>query len=139
MKTKNIFLSFATLMVLLFSACSSEAQNTEEVSKPKTNVTSKVEVIQFHSEHRCVTCRNIEAFTLETLKSYPEIPFSLVNVDDSKNTEQANKFEAAGTALFLYNSATGEKKELTDFAFMNGGNKEKFIKGLKKEIDLFLK
>ena len=137
MNTKNIFLSFAALMMLLFTACNSEAQNT----KPSSNATAKanIEVIQFHSEHRCMTCNKIEALTKETLKAYPNIPFFLVNVDDKKNEKKAEQFEAAGTALFLYNPKTGKKKDLTDFAFMNAGNKEKFIEGLKRAIDLFLK
>jgi hypothetical protein len=137
MNTKNIFLSFATLMMLLFTACNSEAQNTKQTSIATAD--AKIEVIQFHSEHRCMTCNKIETLTKETLKAYPNIPFSLVNVDDKKNEKKAEQFEATGTALFLYNPKTGKKKDLTDFAFMNAGNKEKFIEGLKKEIDLFLK
>ncbi len=137
MKSKNIFLSFATIMMLLFTACISEAQNTKQTSTATSD--AKIEVIQFHSEHRCMTCNKIETLTKETLKAYPNIPFSLVNVDDKKNEKKAEQFEATGTALFLYNPKTGKKKDLTDFAFMNAGNKEKFIEGLKKEIDLFLK
>ena len=49
----------------------------------------------------------------------------------------AEKFEAAGTALFIYNPKTGKKKDMTDFAFMNAGDKTKFIAGLKKEISSF--
>ncbi len=86
-----------------------------------------------------MTCNKIEALTRETLKSYPSLTFSLVNVDDPKNEKKAEAFEATGTALFLYNSKTGKKKDLTDFAFMHAKNKEKFIEGLKKEIDAFLK
>ncbi len=137
MKSKNIFLSFATLMMLLFTACNSEAQNTKQTNNATTE--AKIEVIQFHSEHRCMTCNKIEALAKETLKTYPNIPFSLVNVDDKRNEKKAAQFEATGTALFLYNPKTGKKKDLTDFAFMNAGNKEEFIEGLKKEIDLFLK
>lgn len=137
MKSKSIFYSFATLLMLLFTACNSEAQNTKQTSTATTD--AKIEVIQFHSEHRCMTCNKIEALTKETLKAYPNIPFSLVNVDDKKNEKKTEQFEATGTALFLYNPKTGKKKDLTDFAFMNAGNKEKFIEGLKKEIDLFLK
>ena len=137
MNTKNTFLSFATLMMLLFTACNSESQNTTQTSNATSE--AKIEVIQFHSEHRCMTCNKIEALAKETLKAYPNIPFSLVNVDDKKNEKKAEQFEATGTALFLYNPKTGKKKDLTDFAFMNAGNKEKFIEGLKKEIDLFLK
>jgi maltose-binding protein MalE len=137
MKSNKFILSFATLVMLLFTACNSEAQNTKQTSNSTSD--AKIEVIQFHSEHRCMTCNKIETLTKETLKAYPNIPFSLVNVDDKKNEKKAEQFEATGTALFLYNPKTGKKKDLTDFAFMNAGNKEKFIEGLKKEIDLFLK
>lgn len=135
MKSKSIFYSFATLLMLLFTACNSEAQNTKQT--PTTKTDSKIEVIQFHSEHRCMTCNKIESLTKETLNAYPNIHFSLVNVDDKKNEKKAEQFEATGTALFLYNPKTGKKKDLTDFAFMNAGNKEKFIEGLKKEISQF--
>lgn len=137
MKTKNIFLSFATLMMLLFTACNSEAQNSEQTST--SNDDAEIEVIQFHSEHRCMTCMKIEKLSKEVLKDFPNIPFSLVNVDDQKNEKKAEQFEATGTSLFLYNPKTGKKKNLTDFAFMNAGNKEKFKEGLKKEINLFRK
>jgi hypothetical protein len=137
MKSKSILLSISTLLLLIFTACQGEAQTgkkAETVSK-----TDKVEVIQFHSEHRCMTCNKIETYTAETLKSYTNIPFSLVNVDDKKNEKKAEQFEASGTALFLYHPKSGKKKDLTDFAFMNAGTKEKFVQGLKKEIDQFLK
>jgi hypothetical protein len=100
---------------------------------------TKIEIIQFHSEHRCMTCNKIEKLTRETLKDFPSVPFSLVNVDDVKNEKKATQFEATGTALFLYNPKTGKKKNLTDFAFMNAGNEAKFQKELTKEIQLFLK
>jgi hypothetical protein len=135
MKSKKIIPLFVILILFLFSTGKNQAQNSKQTS----NSESKIEVIQFHSEHRCFTCNKIETLTKETLKAYPDITFSLVNVDDKNNEKKAEQFEAAGTALFLYNPKTGKKKDLTDFAFMNAGNKEKFIEGLKKEIDLFLK
>jgi phosphoribosylanthranilate isomerase len=136
MKSKNIFFSFATLMMLLFTACNSEAQNTKKaVSKTET---ATIQVIQFHSEHRCMTCNLIEKLTKETLQKFPTIPFLLVNVDDKKNEKMAEQFEATGTALFLYNPKTGKKKDLTDFAFMNAKNdSKKFKDGLEKEINAF--
>ncbi|MEX1002251.1 MAG: nitrophenyl compound nitroreductase subunit ArsF family protein [Crocinitomicaceae bacterium] len=137
MKTKNIFLSLTTLVMLLFTACNSEEQNTKQTSTSTSNADVSIEVIQFHSEHRCMTCNKIEELTRETLKGYSDIPFSLVNVDDKKNEKKAEEFEAAGTALFLYNPKTGKKKDLTDFAFMNAGDKEKFTEGLKMEIEQF--
>lgn len=137
MNTKNIFLSIATLTLFVFNATNIDAQNTKQTAKTMSNAT--IEVIQFHSQHRCMTCNNIEKYTQETLQSYGSIPFSLVNVDDAKNEKKATQFEAAGTALYLYNPKTGKKKDLTDFAFMNASNKDKFIAGLKIEIDQFSK
>jgi len=135
--TKSIFTSVMVTLLLLFTAFNSYGQNTKKaVSKTET---ATIQVIQFHSEHRCKTCLRIEELTRETLKSYPNIPFSLVNVDDPKNEKISKAFEATGTALFLYNPQTGKKKDLTDFAFMKADNKEKFIEGLKKEIEAFLK
>jgi len=135
MKIQMHLFSLATFLLLLFTSCSAEAQD-----KPATETTSasaSIEVIQFHSEHRCMTCNKIEELTKETLESYSSIPFSLVNVDVAENEKMADEFEAAGTALFLYNPETGAKKELTDFAFMNAMNKDKFMSGLKKEIKTF--
>lgn len=137
MKSKNIFTTIATFMILLFTTYNSEAQSSKQAVEP--NSKSKVEVIQFHSEHRCMTCNKIEELSRETLKDYPGMPFSLVNVDLDKNEKKAEQFEATGTALFLYSPQTGKKKDLTDFAFMNASNKEKFIAGLKKEIESFQK
>lgn len=107
------------------------------VSFAQTTSKSEVEIIQFHSEHRCVTCLKIEELTKETIKSYSGISFKLINVDDAKNEKMAEKFEAVGTAVFIYNPKTGKKKDMTDFAFLNAGNKTKFIAGMKKEINQF--
>lgn len=137
MKTKHIIISLTTIFFILLSACNSEAQNSQSTNT--TSVSTAIEVIQFHSEHRCMTCNKIEELTRESLKSYPNLPFSLINVDDKKNEKKAEEFEATGTALFLYDPKTGIKKDLTDFAFMNAFDEEKFKEGLHKKIDEFIK
>lgn len=131
MKTLKFTPLFSFLM-LMFLASAATAQ-----SKAATAVKSDVEIIKFHSEHRCVTCLKIEELTKETVKSFTGMRFKLVNIDDTKNEKMAEKFEAAGTALFIYNPKTGKKKDMTDFAFMNSGDKAKFMAGLKKEINQF--
>lgn len=131
---KSILVSVLTTFMLLFVSNFGIAQ----VKKTTVASTKKnIEIIQFHSEHRCMTCNKIEELTRETLKSYPTIPFSLVNVDDAKNEKIATQFQATGTALFLYNPTTKKKQDLSDMAFMNAGDKEKFIKELKKKIEAF--
>ncbi len=133
---KSIFTSLMVTVMLLLTSCNGNAQNTKK-AVAKTS-TATIQIIQFHSEHRCMTCNLIEKLTRETLQKYPSIQFSLVNVDDKKNEKMAEQFEAAGTALFVYNPKTGKKKDLTDFAFMNAkSNSKKFKEGLAKEIDAF--
>lgn len=119
---------FLSIVLFAFLVNVSVAQTT---SKPG------VEIIQFHSEHRCVTCLKIEDLTKEAIKSYTGMSFKLINVDDTKNEKMAEQFEATGTAVFIYNPKTGKKKDMTDFAFMNAGDKAKFIAGMKKEISSF--
>jgi hypothetical protein len=134
---KHLSISLFAFMAFMFTACNSQAQqNKQTVAANKPTI----EVIQFHSEHRCVTCLKIEKLAKNTLAKYfPTIPFSLVNVDDKKNAKKAEQFEAAGTALYLYNPATGKKKDLTDFAFMKAGDEKKFEAELKKYIEDFIK
>lgn len=136
MKT-NIMASLSLVVAFVFTACNSEAQNAPTTAK--TTAKAKIEVIQFHSEHRCTSCNKIEELSRQALKSYPGVPFSLVNVDDAKNEKRAAEFEAYGTALFLYNPKTGAKKNLTEFAFMTVQNETKFVADLKKYIDEFMK
>jgi len=131
---KSILLSVFATFMLLISSTFGIAQTKKAVA---VNSKTKVEIIQFHSEHRCMTCNKIEELTKETLKSYPAIPFSLVNVDDAKNEKIAAQFQASGTALFLYNSASKKKQDISDMAFMNAGDKAKFIQELKKKIETF--
>lgn len=131
---KNISISFLTFIAILFTAFNGNAQQNKQTQP------MPVEIIQFHSEHRCVTCLKIEKLTRTTITSYfPNVPFSLVNVDDKKNARKAEQFEATGTALFLYNVKNGRKKDLTDFAFMNAGDEKKFEAELKKYIEDFIK
>ena len=131
---KKIIISIVTLFTVLLFNSGSLAQKTVTVQ------TTGFEVIQFHSEHRCVTCVKIEKLTRATLaKTYPAIPFRLINADDKKKAKIAEQFEATGTALFLYNAKTGKKKNLTEFAFMKAGNETAFDAELKKFITDFLK
>jgi hypothetical protein len=129
-------LSIAVFVVsgLILTSVDSKAQQTKQTQ------TLTIEVIQFYSEHRCVTCVQIEKMTRATLeKSFKNIPFTLVNVDDSKNARKSEQFEATGTALYLFNPKTGKKKDLTQFAFMKAFDEKEFEIELKKHIEDFMK
>lgn len=135
---KNIFNSYVTTLILTLFFCTANSQ-TKNLAIKNTKSNDLIEIIQFHSEHRCLTCNKIEKLTRQTLKNYPNIPFRLINVDDVKNKTKAEQFEATGTALFIYNPQKNKMKNLTEFAFMNANNEKVFHKKLKDEIQQFLK
>lgn len=134
MKSKIIIVLavFAT-----FFSCKNEVK--EEVKPTVENSkTTEIQLIQFHAEHRCVTCNNIEKLSKETIKGNEAISFVLYNVDDEKNAKVAEQFEASGTSLYLYNSKTKTTKDLTEMAFMYAKNEgDKFKTELQKEISAF--
>lgn len=136
--TRIIFISVLASVLLLFVSCNGNTKT--ETTVEKSNATTEIQVIQFHSEHRCVTCNKIEELTKIALKKYPNVSFTLVNADDKKNEELCTQFEAFGSALFLYNTKTKKIKNLSHMAFMNAGsNPDKFITEFNNNMDAFLK
>ncbi len=110
---------------------------------------TKLKIIYFHSERRCPTCISIEDNTKKTLNTYfakqlkdGTISFQVLNVEDTKNINMVEKYEAEGSSLFL-TSINGKKEstiDFTNFAFSYSRNQaEKFISGLKAEIEKNLK
>lgn len=110
---------------------------------------TKLKIVYFHSEHRCPTCISIEENTKKTLDTYfakqledGTITFQIYNVDDEKNAQLVEKYEADGSSLFL-TQINGEKESttnFTNFAFSYSRYQaEKFIEGLKTEIEKNLK
>lgn len=134
MKSK-IIIVFAVFTT--FFSCKNEVK--EEVQPIVENSkTTEIQLIQFHTEHRCITCNNIEKLSKETIKGNEAISFVLYNVDDEKNAKVAEQFEATGTSLYLYNSKTKATKDLTEMAFMYAKIEgDKFKTELQKEISTF--
>ena len=130
---------------LMLTACNGQSKKKEQ-SLAKSG--SKIEVIDFHSTNRCMTCNAIEANTRYTLNTYfsdelkeSKITFQSINIDEKKNEKIAEKFEAAGTSLFINVIKNGKetKINLTNFAFMKGNDQAAFSKELKAKIDAELK
>ncbi|MBG7629156.1 MAG: hypothetical protein IZT56_01870 [Bacteroidetes bacterium] len=143
MKKFNI-LVLILVSTLLFS-CNGKIKKEKPIVETLTN---RIEVIDFHSTHRCMTCNAIEANTKYTLDTYfpnelkkESITFQVVNVDEEENYKMAEKFEATGTALFINVIVDGKETsiDLTEFAFMEGNDQEVFSTKLKAKIDEALK
>lgn len=141
MKTIKFFTVLAISLIL--TSCNGQDKNNPNSLDQSV---SKIEVLDFHSTHRCMTCNAIEANTKYTLDTYfakelkdDKITFQVINVDE--NEKIAEKFEASGTALILNVIKNGKETQinLTDFAFMNGNDQETFSKELKTKIDTHLK
>lgn len=143
---KKLFHYWLMAAVLVLAAAPTlSAQN-----KPakKTTSTSRVEVLDFHTDHRCNTCLEIEKLTRKALADRyakelksGKITFRLINADDEANAEIVKKFLAFGTTLIVYSNKQGKENhvDLTNFAFMNYNKADKFNAGLRKEIDAALK
>ncbi|WP_159023582.1 nitrophenyl compound nitroreductase subunit ArsF family protein [Formosa sp. L2A11] len=127
-------------ITFLLTACNGQTKKEDQAVNQSV---SKIEVLDFHSTHRCMTCKAIEANTKYTLDTYfpnelkdNKVTFQVINVDDKANEKIAEKFEAAGTALMLNVIKDGKEQhiDLTDFAFMNGTDQAAFSEELKSRI-----
>lgn len=118
------------------SAIYGKAQNT------------RLEIYCFHGTRQCETCKNIKANTRAALDLHfagqmkdGSITFAIIDVDDKKNEQLAEKFEATGTALMINYVVNGKDSiaDWSDFAFDEAGNKDKYIATLKSKIEGVLK
>jgi hypothetical protein len=142
---KHLLLSSLITLFGLLTAFESIAQQPAKAQG--TTATTRIDVIDFHTDHRCRTCLTIEGLTKEVLNSTfaPQmksgaITFRLVNVDDKANAKLAEDFGAYGTALFLHVHRNGkaEKIDLTEWAFMKADDAAAFKAELTQRIKQLL-
>ncbi|NVN95353.1 MAG: hypothetical protein HXX18_08735 [Bacteroidetes bacterium] len=128
-------------------------ENTNGKIPEKTMQLSEKQAVlliqDFHLTNRCATCKAIEAAARKTLETYfkneiteGRIVFSIIDVDDKANSKIAEKYQAAGSGLFITRLLKGkeETKDLTEDGFSYARNEEaKFIEILKKQISEYLK
>ncbi|MBK6948293.1 MAG: hypothetical protein IPH16_09730 [Haliscomenobacter sp.] len=134
-----------TAVALLFSNCTGNAQPQKPSSAKAT--ANRIEVLDFHTEHRCVTCLEIERMVRKILaEDYAAhtksglITFHLINADDKANLELVRKYTAYGTTLVIRSFKDGKEThvDLTNFAFLNFNKVPKFTATIKKELNAAL-
>ncbi len=111
---------------------------SEAVAAEKAEIT----IYYFHGERRCPTCKKVEANAKAALDKYyskevkaGKIVFKSVNFEE--NETLAKKYGADSSMLILVKNKDGKEEtvDLTTFAFMNAGDKDKYIEKVKKEVD----
>lgn len=131
---KNIILLVLLAVIAGFAA--------GQTAKPGSSV---VEVYYFHSARRCPTCISIEENVKKTLDTYfkdqqakGSVKMITINIDDKKNKALVEKYEVAGSSLFV-TRLTGWKtftNDMTSFAFSySRNNTQKFMEGLRDKIN----
>lgn len=133
---------FSTVFLLstMLLPCKGNAQTT--VKAIGKNGSPTIEVIDFHTTHRCKTCLAIENAAKNVLQTSfaremqaGKITFKTINVDEKANFKLAEIYEASGSALFVYNGKTGNAVDLTDIAFMYClSDEKKFKETFKAEV-----
>ncbi|MFZ2900883.1 MAG: nitrophenyl compound nitroreductase subunit ArsF family protein [Saprospiraceae bacterium] len=133
-------------LLLLLASTSCSAQPNPKYTAQSSG-SNRIEVLDFHNEHRCATCLEIEKLTKKILnEDYADamkkglITFKLVNVDDKANADMVHKYTAYGTTLIISSVKGGAEEftDLTNFAFLNFNKADKFKATLKKELDAAL-
>lgn len=134
-----------SLALFLMTSC--QAQDNAKATTTASN-TSKIEVLDFHTTHRCQTCLKIEENARAVLQKdfqkeieAGKITFQTIDIDDKSNAEIAERFQAGGTSLFLNVIKNGAEThiDLTDFAFMKAFDEPAFYAELKTKIEEQLK
>lgn len=121
MKLLRFFLSMLP-MLISFISCSSPKDTRQEDNESETE--DHVEVIYFHGNMRCLTCRAIEKYAKETVDSLfdkeikgREVIFRVIDIQN--NDKLADSYQTTGSSLFVTSFKNGHetRKDMTEFGF----------------------
>ena len=140
---------FLILTISIFS-CKNDNPKASITTPVKQEVvkTDKIEILDFHTAHRCKACISIEANTRETLNKFfsneiksGKLVFRLINADATENESIVDDYGAYGTSLFINVIKDGKENhiDLTNFAFKKEANKKVFMSELRTMIEKELK
>ncbi len=148
---KNSGKIFSLLIIIVFLvACSGGQQKSNSESDKTTAIPeSKLQIVYFHNQKRCVTCNAVEENAKLLIEENYKIQiadgtmsFTSLNIEDETNQKIIEKYLVSYSTLLIINKFTGEEvvEDLTDMAFQYARNEpDKFKELLKTEIDKNLK
>jgi hypothetical protein len=133
-------------IILIISAGSFIIPADSVFSKPDTK-TNKVIAYYFHGTFRCATCRRLEEYSKEAIKtnfndavSSGKLEFKTVNIEEEGNEHFAKDYQLYTKSLILSLVKNGKEVKSKNLSriWEYAGNKEKFTAYVKEEISAFL-
>lgn len=123
-----------------------EKKNKQDSTQKIKEDTQRILAYYFHPTARCVTCRNIEAYSIEAINEWEEssgikVAWKELNIEDSINEHYVNEYNLEFSSLVIARFTEGRKdkwKNLADiWKLVN--DKESFKKYIKFELNQFIK
>lgn len=106
----------------------------------------KLAAFYFHPTARCVTCRNIEAYSIEAIKEWEvqnkkKVVWNELNIEDSANEHYVDEYDLQFSSLVIV-KYTGDKKDNwknLEETWKLVNDKSTFVKYVMHELDEFSK
>jgi len=106
----------------------------------------KISAYYFHPTARCVTCLNIEAYSLEAIqqweeKNKKEVAWKELNIEDSVNEHYVEEYSLEFSSLVIVKYVGGKKDEWKNLedTWKLVNDKSSFIKYVMHELNQFTK
>jgi hypothetical protein len=142
---KYLFLSLLFSFFILLAAQPAVVDNSSPHSSPSRE--NHINVYYFHTNYRCVTCKNIEKYTTEAIKTnfgqelaQGKLTFTTVNVDEDENKHFINDYKLYTKHVILSQMDKGKEvrwKNL-DQVWVLVRSPGKFKEYIVKETQAFL-
>jgi hypothetical protein len=137
-------------IVCMLAGCggSQGTEDSQKINTPNISQKEQVVVYYFHGNFRCVTCKKLEQYSQDAVAqnfgsevSSGRVVFKEVNVDEKANQHFVKKYGLYTKSLVL--SLVKDGKEVKNKNLSKiwelVGNKDKYFKYVKDEIDAFVK
>jgi len=158
MKPKILILFIAIIFTIMFTACQSDGNNEPDVNSnidnniaaisDSTIVPHKVIAYYFYGNHRCASCKKIEAYSTEAIETgfadkikSGELQWIMINTDKSENEHYIEDYHLYTKSLVIVNMKDGKQtawKNL-DKIWQLLNNKDYYIEYVQFEISEYLK
>jgi len=108
--------------------------------------TQRILAYYFHPTARCVTCRNIEAYSVEAINEWEEksgkkVVWKELNIEDSVNKHYVDEYELQFSSLVIarYTEGIKDKWKNLEETWKLVNDKESFKKYVMFELNQFIK